>query len=112
MRKYTPRRAGKHWLIGAPEYVLDCIRHKVPDGNGFDILFTGSLLGTIKGEPQDFSHVYVMGLDLQAEGDWCSFELDAYRAMQYRRACSRRRVKWADLPAKVQAGVIHWATAD
>lgn len=43
MRKYTPRRAGKRWLEGAPEYVLDCIYDRantVHEYEGSDILRT------------------------------------------------------------------------
>lgn len=107
--KYTPRRASERWLAGAPKYVLDCIRHKKEDGDGFDVLFTGSLLGTIEGEPQDYAHVYIMGLELTTSGAWCSFELNAYHAAQYRRVSKGRRVKWADLPAAVQRSVKQWA---
>lgn len=103
MRHYTPRRAGQRWLAGAPEYVLDCIRHKREDGSGFDVLFTGSLLGTIEGQPQDFSHVYVMALEVTAAGERCSFELSALQAAQFRYANKKRRVKWADLPSEVRA---------
>lgn len=113
MRKYTPRRAGKRWLQDAPSYVLDVVRHRKDEGDGgFDVLFTGELLGTIQGQPKDFAHVYVMGLDLSADGRYCSFELDAYQAAQFRYRNSKRRVRWADVPTAVQNAVREWAMAE
>lgn len=109
MEKYTPRRAGKRWLEGAPDYILDCFRHKKEDGPGFDVLFTGSLLGTIQEQPQDFSHVRIMGLDLDTDGGGLSFELDAFQAVCFRYTSKNRRVKWSDLPAEVQKSVQTWA---
>ena len=107
-RKYTPRRAGRRWLEGAPEYILDCFRQRKEDG-GFDVLFTGSLLGTVASEPRDFAHVYVMGLDLAADGRYYSFELSAYQAVQFRRANSHRRMGWKDLPREVRKSIEEWA---
>ena len=107
MRKYTPRRASKRWLAGAPEYVLDCFFDKSSDS--YDVLFTGSLLGTIASEPRDFSHVYVMGLDVSREGDWASFELSAYEAANYRYRHSHHRVSWANLPDAIRKSVARWA---
>lgn len=110
MRKYTPRRAGTRWLNGAPEYVLDCFYHH--SSNSYDVLFTGSLLGTVASEPQDFAHVYVMGLDVSANGAWSSFELPAYEAAQYRYRNGKKRVKWAEMPEKVRKSVEIWALVD
>ena len=107
MRAYTPRRASKRWLETAPEYVLDCFRQR--GAEGYDVLFTGSLLGTIDGEPRDFAHVYVMGLDVSPAGAWCSFELNAYDAMQYRYRNSHQRIAWRDLPRAVRHSVKEWA---
>lgn len=110
MSKYKPRRAGKRWLLDAPEYILDCFYHK--DSDSYDILFTGSLLGTIIGEPQDFAHVYVMGLDVDSTGAWASFELSAYEAANNRYRNSHKRIKWNDLPESVRASVKRWAETD
>lgn len=109
-RKYVPRRAGKRWLEGAPEHVLDCFYFKSSDH--FDIFFAGSLLGTIQGEPQDFAHVYIMGMEVNPDGAYCSFELNAYQAAQYRYAHGKRRVKWNDLPGAVRQSVANWAKND
>lgn len=113
MRHYTPRRASKtRWLKNAPDYILDCFRQRKDDGGDFDVLFTGKLLGTVNGEPQDFSHVYVMGLDVTADGRYCSFELNAYQAAQFRYANGKRRITWNDLPNEARKAVKRWAETD
>ncbi len=110
-RKYTPRRASKErWLKGAPEYVLDCFRQRGTDG--FDVLFTGSLLGTFVNEPQDFAHVYVMGLDVSPKGARCSFQLNSFDAARFRYHNAHRRIKWSELPAAVRESVKQWAMVD
>lgn len=110
--KYTPRRAGKRWLEDAPEYILDCFKNRECDGGGYDILFCGSLLGTMEGRPHDFANTYIMGLEISDYGDWCSFEIDAYQATQYRRRNGKRRQSWNSLPEDVRNTVTRWAVME
>jgi hypothetical protein len=111
MRTYTPRRANKRrWLQDAPEYVLDCFYYKRSDS--YDVLFTGSLLGTVAGEPKDYAHVYIMGIDVSRSGAWYSFELQAYAAMRYRMRNGRNRIAWKDMPDAVRRSVEAWAKMD
>ena len=77
-----------------------------------EILDGGKLLGVMKSDPQDFAHVYIMGLEVEPSGAWSSFELDAYRATQLRRKDSHRRIKWSDLPTEVKKSVQRWAEED
>lgn len=110
MRRYTPRRANKQrWLAGAPEYVLDCFYY--PAYDSYDVLFTGSLLGTVQGK-RDFANTYIMGLDVSTNGAWSSFELEAYQAHAYRYRNGKKRVKWNELPEAVRVSVQNWAETD
>ena len=107
MRKYTPRRASKRWLEGAPDYILDCFDDKGA-GDRYTVLFAGPLLisdGT-------FGGTYVQGLGMsgapshpQGVSQW--FELKAHEAAAYRERVRRReRVRWLDLPEHIRKHVI------
>jgi hypothetical protein len=100
MKKYTPRKAGKRWLAGAPDYILDCFDH--PEyGDRYTIMFSGKLL--IRSE----SDVYVPYLGVSddpwnPQGVSMWGELKAHEAAAYRYRNARRRTRWLDLPERIR----------
>ena len=118
MKRYSPRRAGKKWLAGAPAYVLDCFDNGgLSKRNGscdrYRVLFCGDLLET----DGTFAGTYVQGLGMSdapthPQGVSLWFELKAYEAAAYRYRSSHQRVKWADLPEHIRRHVIARATTD
>jgi hypothetical protein len=106
MNAYTPRRASKtRWLQNAPDHVLDCFKNK---SGTYDVLYCGVLLSPL--ENRTFANCRVSGREMDADpshpqGIGVSFELSAWDAARYRARNAHRRVKWADLPAKVKTCV-------
>ena len=107
MRKYTPRRAGKRWLDGAPEYVLDVFDDNGDYTDRYTVLFGGSLLvsdGT-------FANTYVQGLGMSdapahPQGVSMWIELGAYQAASYRYSNGHHRIKWCELPEHIQRHIV------
>ena len=102
MRKYVPRKAGKRWLEGAPDFVLDCFDEPKETAEPYTILLCGDWLvsdGT-------FANTHIAGFGIDDEGRSCSFELDAYHTAQFRFRHGRHRVKWESLPRVVRREVI------
>jgi hypothetical protein len=103
---YTPRRASRRWLEGAPDFVLDCFDHP-KFGDRYTVMFGKELMPT-RGSYADSSIAYLgMSADPthpQGVGMWG--EMEAYDAMQYRYRNKHRRVRWQDLPERVRACVI------
>lgn len=99
-RKYTPRRAGKRWLEGAPPYILDVIWEQGRNATAdcITVLLTGDMLlgdGTYPG-----THVQFIGLDTLGRGYWG--ELTAHQTAAFRYHRGRHRVTWASLPDVVK----------
>ena len=110
MRKYTPRRAGRRWLEGAPDYILDCFDDK-GSGERYTVLFCGDFLIT----DGTFAQTFIQGLGMSGapshpQGVSMWFELKACEASAYRYRNHHRRVKWLDLPENIRKHVIARAT--
>ena len=100
MRTYTPRRANKRWLEGAPEFVLDVFDNKGKTADRYSVLFGGSLL-----EPELVKMRKVFVLDMSPHpshplGVSLWGEADA----SWRPA--HHRIRWMDLPENIRQHVI------
>lgn len=112
---YTPRRASKRWLEGAPDYVLDVIDHP-QFTDRYTVMFTGPLLLRLN-DSREFHHCRVQYLAMSdapthPQGFSMWGEMPAYQAQDYRYRNKHRRIRWADLPEHIQAHVVARATED
>lgn len=98
--QYRPRRAGKRWLEGAPEFVLDCFDNKGKTIDRYTVLFGGSLL---EGELLKHRKVFYLGMSnspSHPQGFSMWGECDAsWRP-------SRQRIRWTDLPEHIRQHVV------
>ena len=111
-RQYRPRRAGKHWLEGAPPEVLDVFDAGDKYADRYTVFFGGELL--ILPPPGEYAgpgnvRVPYLGMSEnpchpQGVGMWG--ELRAYEVVDYRYKHGRERIRWADLPDAVKECVI------
>jgi hypothetical protein len=110
--EYTPRRAGKRWLDGAPNYILDVFDDR-GHGDRYTVLFTKALSPST-GDFADTSIAYLgmSGAPTHPQGISMWGEMTAYQAVQYRYSNGHRRIKWSALPENIRAHVIARATAD
>lgn len=119
-RNYTPRRASKRWLEGAPPHVLDVLDNGGETADRYTILYTFPLAyvldrktGRTSDKPGRYADTFIPylgtseGLGVSGHG-----ELSAYDAAQYRYRAKRQRIKWADLPDAVKRAVIAYAEED
>ena len=110
-RKYTPRRAGKRWLAGAPEYVLD-VFDDPRTIDRYTVLFGGSLLnGTRDGKQVWIDYLGMSGAPEHPQGFSQMGELSIGEAQDYRYRNGHYRIKWMDLPEHIRRHVIGRATA-
>lgn len=110
-KQYTPRRASKRWLDGAPAFVLDCFDDKGA-GDRYTVFF-GTEFMSQRGSYAE-SWVAYLGMDgspTHPQGISMWGEMEAYQAAQYRYARKHRRVKWSDLPENIRRHVVARATA-
>lgn len=112
MRVYKPRRAGKRWLEGAPEYVLDCFDDKGKSIDRYTVLFGGSLWipGDYRGHGGRVQYLGMSGAPTHPQGVSMWGELEPYQAAEYRRRSGHDRVRWLDLPEEIRRHVIGRAT--
>lgn len=101
---YTPRRSGKRWREGAPDYILDCFDNRNP-GERYTVLLGGDWL------IRDKDAVYVQGIGMSdapthPQGVSLWFELKAHEQAAYRYRNHHRRVRWLDLPEHIREHVI------
>lgn len=116
-RQYTPRRFGSRWSKGAPDYVLDVLDHGPKIHDRYDVLLTGPFLShdrydaAIAGRPdvRTYANTWVSYIGLTETGAWHSGELRAHECAAYRYRSSKKRIRWADLPACVRKQVRAWA---
>lgn len=116
-RKYSPRRAGKRWLEGAPAYVLDVFDNP-QFADRFTIWFDGSQAfhvkpcGTIGQGPDRYSNTWLTGLGTSENG-WTSgsLEYEAHHVAAYRYRNGKRRIRWLDLPEATRALVARFVEA-
>lgn len=105
MKYYTPRRSGKRWREGCPDFVLDVFDH--PDSAD---RYTVILTGPNNIVPNTYTKTSVPYLAMserpehpQSIGLWC--EMSAYDMARYRYSQGHRRIKWLDLPEAVRKHV-------
>ena len=117
-RKYSPRRAGKRWLEGAPPYVLDCFDHP-QFADRFTIWFDGSQAyhsnrdGSGGQGPDKYHNTYLTGLGTSEFGGTSgSLEYAANEVAAYRYVNGKYRVRWLDLPEATRALVIRFVESD
>lgn len=108
---YTPRKASKRWLEGAPDYVLDVFDDR-KSGDRYTVFLTGQFLVQVNlSRPRSYGNTYVPYLGMsgapthpQGVSQWG--ELDAFQASDYRRRNGKKRVHWLDLPESVRTHVM------
>lgn len=103
MRSYKPRRAGKRWREGAPDYILDCFDDKCA-GDRYTVFVTETV-----GEG-DQLQVQYLGMNTMPThpqhgiSQWGA--LTAAYAARYRYRNGHHRVRWKDLPEHIREHVI------
>lgn len=95
-RPYTPRRATKRWLEGAPEYVLDVFDHGPGTYDRYDVYFGGSMLDRTLLKQRE---VYVLSMNSNPTHPQ-GFSLWGVVSASYRPA--HHRVRWMDLPENIR----------
>lgn len=122
--KYTPRRASRRWLDGAPAYVLDVLDNKGKTADRYTVLFTFPLAWAYErdgvtpvpnGGRGAYARTYIpylgmSGAPTHPQGVSMWGEMTAHDAASYRYRCKHQRIKWADLPENIKAHVIARAT--
>lgn len=118
-RKYSPRRASRRWLEGAPSYVLDVLDNGGKTADRYTVLFTFPLAFALDaageflpaGERGDFSRTYIPYLGMsdapthpQGFSQWG--ELEAHQAAAYRYREKHTRKRWLDLPEHIRSHVM------
>ena len=98
-RTYTPRRAAKRWLEGAPNYILDVFDNGGATADRYTVLFGGPLL-----DDELLKTRAVHGLALSyypsspvGISQWVEVAA-AYRPAHH-------RIRWLDLPPHVRAHI-------
>jgi len=97
-RNYHPRRAGKRWLEGAPEYILDCFDNKGKTADRYTVIFGGSLWDESMGRNTAFINMSGDPDSPQGVSMWGEGMMQDFR---YR--FKHRRCRWLDLPENVRA---------
>lgn len=123
--KYTPRRASKRWLEGAPAYVLDVLDNKGQTADRYTVLFTfpyayaldakGNFLGEGVRGAYAHTHIPLLGMSgapTHPQGVSMWSEIKAHEAAAYRYRCKHHRIRWLDLPENIRAHVIARVTED
>jgi len=106
---YTPRRAAKRWLAGAPEYILDVFDHPPYAADRYTVFLSGPYLYPQDGRTYANGRVSYLGMSSnpahpQGVSQWG--EMSAHEQSVYRRANARFRVAWSSLPEHIRAHVI------
>lgn len=113
--RYTPRRASKRWLEGAPAYVLDVLDSKGP-GERYTVLFTRPFVyvsnpdGSTSEAPGRYADTWIQFLGMSdapthPQGVSLWGEMPAHQAAAYRYRCKRQRIRWQDLPEHIRRHV-------
>ena len=109
-RKYSPRRASKRWLEGAPDYILDCLDDP-RTVDRYTIIFCGDDWimgdGTYAGTRLHYLGCSAGGLGFSQFG-----EFSAYDCAGYRYANKHRRVRWLDIPEETRRHIISRVESD
>ena len=105
MRTYTPRRAGRHWLEGAPAYVLDCFDNKGKTCDRYTVIFGKEFMNT-SGREHWLATLDMSGAPTHPQGVSMWGEYKAHEIANYRYKCGHDRVRWLDLPEHIREHVI------
>lgn len=105
-RHYRPRRAGKRWLEGAPDYVLDCFDNKGQTADRYTVLFGGTFLDEWCLQNRQNHCLDMSEAPSSAQG----VSMWGYTPTHWRP--SHRRVRWLDLPEHIRNHVIMRAEND
>ena len=106
MRKYSPRRASKRWLEGAPAFVLDCFDHP-QYADRWTVLYCGPD-NEIRDDRGNVTHIFGMSHGYDCGG---SIEFKRWDAVNYRYRNKHRRIRWLDIPADMRARFTAWGEA-
>lgn len=108
-RKYTPRRAGKRWREGAPDYILDCFDFGPETADRYIIIFGGPDWTEGDGTyARTWLHYLGCGEGGRGFSQWG--EMSAHNAAAFRYANGHRRVRWLDLSEATRAHIVARAT--
>lgn len=97
---FTPRRATKGWLEGAPEFILDCFDNGGKTADRYTILLGGTLLEPrlrsdrkvyFLGLSDDPSHPLGISMWGEVSSSWRPF---------------KQRVRWLDLPEHIRRHIV------
>lgn len=97
---WKPRRAGKRWLEGAPEYVLDCFDNKGKTADRYTVLFGGSLL---ENELLKLRRNQYLGM---SDAPNCPLGVSMWGECDGAWRPSHERIRWMDLPEHIRKHVI------
>lgn len=106
MRSYSPRRASKRWLSGAPAGLLDLFRCGKKSGHFHCEAFY------VPTEENTGPHgLWIGGREMDADpshpqGVGMSFEMSAYEVRSYRYRNAHKRITWQSLPEKVKTCIL------
>lgn len=103
MNDYRPRRAGKRWREGAPEYILDCFDNRGETCDHYTVMFWPE-----RGTRRDVWVQYLGMSDAPSHPQGVSMwgELSAHDAANYRYRVKHQRVRWLDLPEHIRQHVV------
>ena len=102
---YSPRRASKKWLEGAPDYVLDILWDRDYPNDGLMVILSKEFMSQ-RGE---YAESWVTFLSLSENGVLGGAdELNAYDMASYRYKNGKDRVAWKDIPEAAKQWVISW----
>lgn len=102
-RRYTPRRATKRWLEGAPEYVLDVFDRGPSLFDRYDVYFGGSLLDDTLLRLREVHYLAMSDNPTHPQG----YSLWGCVSASYRP--SHHRIRWLDLPENIRLHVANRA---
>jgi len=102
-----PRRAGKRWREGAPEYILDCFDNRGKTCDRYSVLFGGTLYNA---EADRVAVLDMSGAPTHPQGVSMWGECTRVEAAAWRYREGHYRVRWLDLPEHIRAHVVARAT--
>jgi hypothetical protein len=111
MRTYTPRRAGKRWLEGAPHYVYDVFDNKGETADRYTVILGGPFMMIWPGGSPSPGNTWMSVLTMSEApthplGVSMLGEYSAATIADYRYRQVRYRIRWMDLPAPIREHVI------
>lgn len=99
-----PRRVRKQWLIGAPDYVYDCLDNGGKTADRYTILFGGWLFDALENS--------YPALGLSDDCDRPNGYSQWTMVKHYNKSVYGKRIHWKDLPTNVRKHIELRAMAD